>query len=144
MFSGLASRLESQLYGQHLAVSTVAKHVSAHMRNPNPTKALGLSFQGWTGTGKNYVSQILAKHIYKKGMQSKYVHLISATREFPHAGKLQQYKVSLDILHLCMNSCSENIEYMNGGHIHILSFVYLIDCALQYLTFLLMFVLLQI
>ncbi|XP_064608329.1 torsin-1A-like isoform X2 [Liolophura sinensis] len=93
--TGLASRLESQLYGQHLAVSTIAKHISAHMRNPNPTKALGLSFQGWTGTGKNYASQILAKHIYRNGMRSKYVHLISATREFPHADKVQQYKENL-------------------------------------------------
>lgn len=62
----------------------------------DPSKALTLSFHGGTGTGKNYVSKIIAESIYKEGMRSKYVHLISATKEFPHKDMVPLYKVIQD------------------------------------------------
>ena len=84
--------LNERLYGQHLVIEPLVKHLKAHAK-PNPTKALALSLHGWTGTGKNYVSSIVAKHMYWKGTESKYVHLISATREFKHEHLVPQYKV---------------------------------------------------
>jgi chromosomal replication initiation ATPase DnaA len=47
----------------------------AHLSNDDPSKALALSFHGGTGTGKNHVSKIIANHIYKEGMKSKFVHM---------------------------------------------------------------------
>lgn len=58
-----------------------------------PSRALALSFHGGTGTGKNYVSKIVAESIYRNGMRSKYVHLISATKEYPHKDMVPLYKV---------------------------------------------------
>ncbi|WAQ97825.1 TORS-like protein [Mya arenaria] len=42
----------------------VVKHLKGHARE-NPSKALALSFHGLTGTGKNYVSRIVAEKIFR-------------------------------------------------------------------------------
>ncbi|CAG2178641.1 unnamed protein product [Oppiella nova] len=36
------------------------------MKNATPKKALVLSFHGWTGGGKNFVSDILAKNLFRR------------------------------------------------------------------------------
>ena len=94
VFPAFHEELNKRLYGQHLVIDPIVKHLKAHAKD-NPSKALALSFHGWTGTGKNYVSAIVAKHMYRKGMKSKYVHLISATKEFPHEQMVPLYKVNL-------------------------------------------------
>lgn len=58
----------------------------------NPSKALALSFHGGPGTGKNYVGKIIAESIFKKGMGSKYVHLISASHRYIHQDLRSVYK----------------------------------------------------
>ena len=55
-------------------------------------KVLALSFNGWTGSGKNFVSKIIAEHIFRKGMESKFVHQIIATHDFSHQSELDRYK----------------------------------------------------
>lgn len=99
--TGLRANLEQKLYGQHLVGKVVANHIQAHVRNKNPHKALALSFHGSTGTGKNHVSRIIAEALYKKGLHSKNVHLISSTKEFPHQEMLPLYKVGLDLGIVC-------------------------------------------
>ncbi|XP_053328807.1 torsin-1A-like [Spea bombifrons] len=86
---------DRKIFGQHLVKMVVVKGVSGFMRNKNPKKPLALSFHGWTGTGKNYVSQILARNIYPEGMSSKFVHQFVATLHFPHAQLLDTYKDQL-------------------------------------------------
>lgn len=93
-FTALHEELNRKLYGQHLVIDPIVKHLKAHARE-NPSKALALSFHGWTGTGKNYVSAIVAQQMFRKGMKSKYVHLISATKEFPHTEMVPLYKDNL-------------------------------------------------
>lgn len=63
------------------------------MNNENPKKPLVLSLHGWTGTGKNFVSQLIAENIYHKGMSSGFVHLFTATAHFPHEKHIDTYKV---------------------------------------------------
>lgn len=58
-----------------------------------PSKALTLSFHGGCGTGKTYVSRIIAENLYKQGLRNKYVHFINAVTEFPHKKMLSVYKV---------------------------------------------------
>ncbi|ESP03689.1 hypothetical protein LOTGIDRAFT_224215 [Lottia gigantea] len=95
VFSGLQNELQNKLFGQHLVLKAVVNHVRAHIENKHPPKALALSFHGGTGTGKNYVSKMIAEHLYKQGMKSKFVHLISATKEFPHEEMVHFYKDQL-------------------------------------------------
>ncbi|XP_041358405.1 torsin-1A-like [Gigantopelta aegis] len=93
--SGLMPSLEKHLYGQHLVMKAVINHIRGHIRSENPAKALVLSFHGGTGTGKNHVSRLVAQHLYNEGIKSKFVHLISSTKEFPHEGMVPFYKDQL-------------------------------------------------
>ena len=93
--TGLTSALQSRLHGQHLVINTAVKAIRGHVYNTNPQKALVLSFHGWTGGGKNFVSKIIAEHLYTKGLESKYVHTYVATLHFPHKSKIETYKDQL-------------------------------------------------
>ncbi|XP_018414042.1 PREDICTED: torsin-1A [Nanorana parkeri] len=88
---------EENIFGQHLAKRVILKAVPGFLENRNPKKPLALSFHGWTGTGKNYVSQILARHVYPEGLKSKHVHQFVATLHFPHADLIDVYKDQLQL-----------------------------------------------
>ncbi|XP_052795948.1 torsin-1A-like [Mya arenaria] len=108
-FTDLSHTLSSTLYGQHLVTEPVVKHLKGHARE-NPSKALALSFHGLTGTGKNYVSRIVAEKMFRKGMKSKYFHFISATREFPHSDMISFYKDKLrDIIERAVKECPRSL-----------------------------------
>ncbi|KAF4076988.1 hypothetical protein AMELA_G00203010 [Ameiurus melas] len=93
--TGLEVDLQSKLIGQHVASRVILKAVTGFMNNENPKKPLVLSLHGWTGTGKNFVSQLIAKNIYQRGMTSGFVHLFTATAHFPHERELETYKSEL-------------------------------------------------
>ncbi|ELU03404.1 hypothetical protein CAPTEDRAFT_168452 [Capitella teleta] len=88
---GLKNDLSTRLHGQHLVIENVVKAIQAHKRHL-PSKALVMSFHGWTGCGKNYVGRFIAEHLYHQGMKSKFVHLFVATHHFPHASRIETYK----------------------------------------------------
>ena len=93
--TGLTLALQNRLHGQHLVINTAVKAIKGHVYNSNPQKALVLSFHGWTGGGKNFVSKIIAEHLFTKGMESKFVHLYVSTLHFPHESRLETYKDQL-------------------------------------------------
>uniref|UniRef100_A0A8B9CVQ8 Prostaglandin E synthase n=1 Tax=Anser brachyrhynchus TaxID=132585 RepID=A0A8B9CVQ8_9AVES len=90
--AALQENLDRKLFGQHLVSKVVVKAVKGFLNNENAKKPLTLSLHGWTGTGKNFVSKIIAESIYKKGLKSKYVHQFVATLHFPHAQDINIYK----------------------------------------------------
>lgn len=94
-FPALETALRQRLFGQHLVLGTVIKGLRGHFKQNNPSKALVLSFHGWTGNGKNFVSRLIAESIYEKGLKSGFVHLYIATLHFPHASRVEQYKDDL-------------------------------------------------
>ncbi|XP_074976549.1 torsin-1B isoform X2 [Caretta caretta] len=93
--TALKEDLDNKLFGQHLAKDVILKAVTGFRNNPNPKKPLVLSLHGWGGTGKNFVSQFIAKSIHKAGQKSKFVHLFIATLHFPHEHQIQLYKDQL-------------------------------------------------
>ncbi|KAM3873855.1 torsin family 1 [Diretmus argenteus] len=93
--SGLEADLERKLFGQHIAKRIILKAVTGFMNNPNPKKPLVLSLHGSTGTGKNFVSQLIAKNIYKEGMDSSFVHLFTSQLHFAHPEYIETYKSEL-------------------------------------------------
>ncbi|XP_071768135.1 torsin-1A isoform X1 [Centroberyx gerrardi] len=93
--SGLETDLERKLFGQHIASRIILKAVTGFMNNENPKKPLVLSLHGWTGTGKNFVSQMIAENIYKEGMDSSFVHVFTSELHFPHASRIETYKTQL-------------------------------------------------
>ncbi|CAN9504400.1 unnamed protein product [Ophioblennius macclurei] len=93
--TGLQTDLENKLFGQHLASRIIFKALNGFMNNENPKKPLVLSLHGWTGTGKNFVSQLIAENIYREGMDSNFVHVFTSTLHFPHLSHNITYKTQL-------------------------------------------------
>ncbi|XP_073678822.1 torsin-1B-like, partial [Garra rufa] len=94
-FSGLKEDLRQSLYGQHVVSDVVLKAVTSFMTDSNPNKPLVLSFYGTTGTGKNHVTTIIARNIYKKGKNSENVHLFSPYLHFSYKDDLHIYSANL-------------------------------------------------
>ena len=92
-YTKLEQLLTSNLVGQHIAQDMIVRAVRGHQRNVAPSKPLVLSFHGWTGSGKNFVSQFIADSFYKLGMASQFVHLFIATLHFPDGRQAGSYKV---------------------------------------------------
>ncbi|XP_061764053.1 torsin-1A-like [Nerophis ophidion] len=93
--SGLEGSLQTKLFGQHIASKIILKTVSGFMNDKNPKKPLVLSLYGPSGTGKKFVSTLIAENIYKEGMNSDYVHIFLSTRHFPHVSQVDTYKTQL-------------------------------------------------
>ncbi|KAK2535160.1 torsin-1B [Columba livia] len=93
--TALKAQLDTKLFGQHLAKDVVLKAVMGFSNNPSPKKPLTLSLHGWAGTGKNFLSQILAERVHPAGLRSKFVHLFLATLHFPHHEQVKLYKEQL-------------------------------------------------
>lgn len=120
--TGLKTDLENKLYGQHIASRLIFEALDEFMSNENPQKPLVFSLHGMSGTGKNFVSSIIANNIYKQGMTSKYVHYLSATKQFPQPSKISEYKLWLnawlkDSALLCQNSMFifDEVDKMDPG-----------------------------
>lgn len=91
----LQEEVDRSLHGQHLAQTTVVRAVRAHLAKQRPSKALVMSFHGWTGTGKNYFSKMIAQAIYQRGMRSNYVHLMVSTLHFSRPEEVNKYKAQI-------------------------------------------------
>lgn len=89
----LNNNLRMYVYGQPL-VEIVVLAIQSHW-NPNykPKKALTLSFHGWAGSGKNYVSNFVAENLFKYGTKSKFVHYFVGRIHFPLEKHVEKYKV---------------------------------------------------
>lgn len=94
--SGLEQALKEQFYGQHLAKRILESSLKSHLNKPKKTrKPLVLSLHGWTGIGKNFVSGIIADHLFKHGSQSPFVHKIIVPHNFAHESNAEQYEKQL-------------------------------------------------
>ncbi|XP_070934470.1 prosalusin isoform X1 [Macaca nemestrina] len=109
---GLECDLAQHLAGQHLAKALVVKALKAFVRDPAPTKPLVLSLHGWTGTGKSYVSSLLAHYLFQGGLRSPRVHHFSPVIHFPHPSHVERYKI-LFMEHLCL---SDNLHCCLAGN----------------------------
>ncbi|RXM31656.1 Torsin-3A [Acipenser ruthenus] len=93
--TGLEKDLEQKLHGQHLAQAVVVRAIRGFLKNPSPEKALTLSFHGWSGTGKNFVSRMISDNLYRDGMKSHCVRLFISPFHFPHAKLVDVYQGQL-------------------------------------------------
>ncbi|XP_029025812.3 torsin-1A-like [Betta splendens] len=130
---GLQNDLDTRLFGQEIAALLIMKAVSRFMANDNPKKPLVLSLHGPSGTGKNFVTELIAKNIYKKGMESDFVNLFVASNHFTHSNKMETYKSQLkQWIHGNVTQCErsmfifDNMDKMHPG---------LIDAIVPFLNY---------
>ncbi|XP_004849655.1 torsin-1B isoform X1 [Heterocephalus glaber] len=108
--SALKQDLEEKLFGQHLATEVILKALTGFKNNKNPKKPLTLSLHGWAGTGKNFVSQIMADHLHPRGLKSHFVHLYVSTLHFPHEQKIKLYQDQLQKwIHGNVSKCANSM-----------------------------------
>lgn len=110
-FLGLERDLQDHVFGQHFVKHIIPRSLKGHLQNPNPKKALVMSFHGWTGCGKNHVSQIIANNLYKKGTESVYFHLYIGSRDFVHKQEVNKYRVR-KIIYLYSKCTSQHCKML--------------------------------
>lgn len=87
--------LQDKLFGQHIVNATLIPLLRAHVKNLDKSeKPLVISFHGTMGTGKNHVTDLIIKHFYKKGDDSKFVYKYRARKDFPLESDVGKYRVS--------------------------------------------------
>jgi len=89
----LEESLQENVFGQHIVANLVPKALRAHLKKKEPQKALVISFHGWTGAGKNFVSRFIAESLFAQGLSSSFVHLFISTLHFPHADMADVYRL---------------------------------------------------
>uniref|UniRef100_A0A8C8B1R4 Torsin-1A n=1 Tax=Otus sunia TaxID=257818 RepID=A0A8C8B1R4_9STRI len=106
--------LDRKVFGQHLAIQIVLRALSANMHSKRPRKPLVMSFHGWTGTGKSFVSNIIAENLYQLNIpRRRFVHHFSTVLHFPHLSHVHLYKVLPALSHflpfICNSECKSQI-----------------------------------
>ncbi|KAM4664796.1 prosalusin [Discoglossus pictus] len=87
--------LARNVFGQQLARELLVQALTDFVGTEEPSKPLVLSFHGWSGTGKTFVSSLLVKHLFREGTRSPFVHHFSPILHFPHVQSIKQYKEDL-------------------------------------------------
>ena len=84
--------LSGRVYGQHIAVNIVYHAISdfASESTENRHTPLVLSFHGWTGSGKNHISTLLAESI-----PTQSVHRYLIPWHFPHREQSDKYEENI-------------------------------------------------
>lgn len=121
--NGLESELKEHIFGQHILIEQLIPALRGHFyTHTKSKKPLVISFHGTPGTGKNYVSDFVAKKLYKKGIKSQYVHKFMGRADFPVESKVSQYKEIVntkirDALSKCPRSLFifDEVEKMPSG-----------------------------
>lgn len=103
-FPGLDNNLRYYLFGQPLVRNIVVNALRGHLSKEYPSKPLTLSFHGWPGSGKNYVSDFIVKSLYLEEHKSPNVHVFVAKIHFPLKHEVPKYQVRSFIL-------KENVLY---------------------------------
>lgn len=68
--------------------------MSAHYKHlKDSKKPLVMVLNGSPGTGKNFVADRIAKHLYKNGEKSQYVHKFYGRTTFPLQSDVPKYRV---------------------------------------------------
>lgn len=88
--------LRKNLFGQHIVLDKVVKALTTHIKHLDTSrKPLVMSFHGTPGVGKNYVANFIAKALFEKGLDSKFVHQYSGKLDFPEKSKSNDYSIAL-------------------------------------------------
>ncbi|CAH8849067.1 unnamed protein product [Trichobilharzia szidati] len=115
--TGLERSLWHELHGQHIAAERVYHHILDYMNDGNPQKPLALSFHGYTGVGKNFVSNIVVNNILRLGTRSRFYHFYDTTIHFKHASQISEYKERLyRELHAAVSECPTSIFVFDEMH----------------------------
>ena len=93
----LRNSFEKNVFGQHIAIKLILSVLSRRwtQSDADVKKPLVMSFHGWTGSGKNYISKFIAEALFDRGLRSKFVHLFVSTLHFYDESDVVKYRLQL-------------------------------------------------
>jgi len=88
----LRDSLEERLFGQHIIQEKLFQAIASHYKEIEKSqKPLVMSFHGTQGTGKNFVSNLIAEAVFAKGTNSQYYHVFHGS-QYGDRDRLNDYK----------------------------------------------------
>lgn len=94
-FLELKRKLTDKLYGQHIVIQQLISALEAHLSpHSSSRKPLVMSFHGTPGTGKNFVTDMIAEALYEKGIKSRFIHRYRGRLDFSIETDVNKYNVS--------------------------------------------------
>ncbi|KAG4072036.1 hypothetical protein HA402_015535 [Bradysia odoriphaga] len=94
--TALSLDLEANVFGQHIVHKQLVSALRSHYTGlDKSTKPLVLSFHGTPGTGKNYVADHIAKHLYRDGTNSSFIRRFMGRTDFPMESDVNYYRLTL-------------------------------------------------
>jgi len=115
----LEHAMEKRFFGQHIATKIVLSALAGNLyRSKSNKKPLVMCFQGRTGSGKNFLSEIIASHMFNsdKVKELRY-HIIHGRSDFVHQSKFNAYKEKLYYdVKSAIKSCGTNVFVFDEIH----------------------------
>ncbi|XP_025207141.1 torsin-1A [Melanaphis sacchari] len=115
----LEHSMEKSFFGQHIASKIVLSALAGNLyRSKNNKKPLVMCFQGWTGSGKNFLSEVIANHMFTTPkIKSLRYHIILGQSDFVHHSKINYYKEKLyHDVKSAIKSCGTNVFVFDEVH----------------------------
>lgn len=118
----LQESLKDRLFGQHIVVEKLFQAVASHYKEIDKSqKPLVMSFHGTPGTGKNFVSNLIAETVFEKGTSSQYYHVFHGS-QFSDLDKINHYTEQIkNDLFAAIDKCPytifvfDEVDKMPGG-----------------------------
>ncbi|XP_025409420.1 torsin-1A isoform X2 [Sipha flava] len=116
----LEKDMNNKVFGQHLASKII---LSALKGNSNRIKynkkPLVMTFHGWTGSGKNFISELIASHMFRDNKVKKLrYYLINSHSDFPLGTETTAFKYIpigvLDIIIPILENHDTSIDSRNS------------------------------
>lgn len=87
--------MDRNFFGQHIASKIILSALKGNSnRSNNNKKPLVMSFHGWTGSGKNFIADLIATHMFKtEKIRKLRHHVFNGRADFPLESKINEYKV---------------------------------------------------
>lgn len=118
----LKESLEIQLFGQHIVEEKVFQAVASHYKEIEKSqKPLTMTFLGTQGTGKNFVSNLIAEAVFEKGTSSKYYHVFHGSQYVDNSRVHEYQKEIKEEIFKSINECQfsifvfDEVDKMPGG-----------------------------
>jgi len=92
--------MENRFFGQNIASKIILSALAGNLhRSKNNKKPLVMSFHGCTGSGKNFLSDLIASHMFSSEKVKKLrYHVINGRSKSSMQSKINDYKVIIFFL----------------------------------------------
>lgn len=110
--------MEEKFFGQHIASKLILSALKGNLnRSTQNKKPLVMSFHGWTGSGKNFVTELIANHMFNsEKIKNLRYHVIHKQSDLFSSSELNYKKVHFFFFIIKSHSISKikNGERLEG------------------------------